>query len=90
MLREVPGATDQLPSMTLSLQGGGRIALDPAKQGDSRTLQKLFVLDLQLPAGQGVNKLGSRIFVRFEHPPEPLGQQWYRSVRRLFLKKFNV
>ena len=88
--REVPAATDELPSMTLSLQGGGKIGLDPSKPGDGKALEKLFVLDLELPPGEQANYLGGRIYVRFEHEPEPLADQWYREIRRAFLKKFNV
>jgi putative peptide zinc metalloprotease protein len=89
--REVPAATDELPSMTLSLQGGGKIGLDPRKPaGDSKALEKLFVLDLALPPGELPDYLGGRIYVRFEHAPEPLGEQWYREIRGVFLKKFNV
>ena len=90
VLREVPAATNQLPSMTLSFQGGGKIGLDPAAQGDAKTLQKLFVLDLKLPAGIRMDKLGSRIYVRFEHAPEPIGVQWYGAARRIFLRTLNV
>ena len=88
--REVPGATNQLPSMTLSLQGGGHIGLDPAADGDAKTLQKLFVLDLKLPDGVSMDKLGSRIYVRFEHAPEPIGLQWYAAARRLYVRTMNV
>jgi putative peptide zinc metalloprotease protein len=88
--REVPAATDELPSMTLSLQGGGRIGLDPNKPGDAKSIEKLFVLDLELPKGGQTNFLGGRVYVRFEHDPEPLFDQWYREVRRAFLKGFNV
>ncbi len=87
---EVPAATDELPSMTLSLQGGGNIGLDPAKPGENKTLEKLFIFDLELPQGAQENNLGERIYVRFEHPPEPLAYQWYRDVQRIFMKKFNV
>ncbi len=90
VLREVPAATDQLPSMALSYQGGGKIGLDPSAQGEAKTLQKLFVLDLQLQNGTRLDKLGSRIYVRFEHDPEPIGLQWYAGARRLFLRTFNV
>ena len=87
----MPAATNQLPSMTLSFQGGGKIGLDPAApQSDAKTLQKLFVLDLKLPADVHLDKLGSRIYVRFEHAPEPIGLQWYGSARRIFLRTFNV
>jgi len=88
--REVPAATDELPSMTLSLQGGGKIGLDPNKPGDSKALEKLFVLDLDLSSGAPTNYIGGRIYVRFEHQPEPLADQWYREARRVFLKRFNV
>jgi putative peptide zinc metalloprotease protein len=88
--REVPAATDELPSMTLSLQGGGKIGLDPSKQGDGKALEKLFVLDLDSISGAPANYIGGRIYVRFEHQPEPLARQWYRDVRRIFLKRFNV
>ena len=88
--REVPGATNQLPSMTLSLQGGGHIGLDPAADGDAKTLQKLFVLDLKLPDGVSMDKLGSRIYVRFEHAPEPIGLQWFAAARRLYVRTMNV
>jgi putative peptide zinc metalloprotease protein len=88
--REVPAATDELPSMTLSLQGGGKIGLDPNKPGDGKSLEKLFVLDLDLSSGAPTNYIGGRIYVRFQHQPEPLADQWYREARRVFLKRFNV
>jgi len=88
--REVPAATDEVPSMTLSLQGGGKIGMDPSKSGEGRALEKLFVVDLELPPGAQKTYLGGRVYVRFEHPPEPLAQQWYREIRRAFLKRFSV
>jgi putative peptide zinc metalloprotease protein len=88
--REVPAATDELPSMTLSLQGGGKIGVDPGKSGEAKALEKLFVLDLDLAAGAPPSYIGGRVYVRFEHQPEPLAGQWYRDVRRIFLKRFNV
>lgn len=90
IVREVPAATDELPSMALSLQGGGKIGLDPSRPGNNRAIDRIFVLDLALPRGARVAHLGSRVLVRFEHPSEPLAVQWYRSVRREFMKKFNV
>ncbi len=88
--REVPAATDELPSMTLSLQGGGKIGIDPAKANEGKALERLFVLDLDITEGAPVSFIGGRVHVRFEHPAEPLAEQWYRSVRRLFLRRFHV
>jgi putative peptide zinc metalloprotease protein len=90
IVREVPAATDELPSMTLSIQGGVKIGLDPTHPGDNRSIDKLFIIDLELPPGSLSNRLGSRVFVRFEHERESLAMQGWRVLRRLFLRKFNV
>lgn len=90
VVRAVPAATDELPSAALSLQGGGQIGMDPGKRGEPKALEKLFIFDLELPESRQANNLGSRMYVRFVHDREPLADQWYRSIRRLFLKKFNV
>jgi putative peptide zinc metalloprotease protein len=34
--------------------------------------------------------VGGRVHVRFDHGWAPLGLQWYRQVRQLFLSHFNV
>jgi putative peptide zinc metalloprotease protein len=94
--KAVPAATNDLPSRALSLQGGGTIGLDPTrpqdpgKSGDAKSAVSLFVFDLQLASTARVWTLGNRVHVRFEHQAEPLAAQMYRTVRRLFLKKFNV
>jgi putative peptide zinc metalloprotease protein len=88
--REVPAATDELPSMALSLQGGGKIGTDPSRPGDNRAIERLFVIDLALPSGTQFRHLGGRVYVRFEHPAEPLAAQWYRTARREFMRKFNA
>lgn len=88
--REVPAATNELPSMTLSLQGGGDIGLDPSRPSDNRSIEPLFVVDLDLPAGVHLPYLGSRIYVRFVYAPEPLAERLYHGLRRLVLQRFNV
>ena len=92
--REVPAATDQLPSVSLSLQGGGTIGINPVgeaqERGEVRALERLFIMDLQLPPGSHLSNLGSRVYVRFSHAPEPLARQWWRAGRRLLLNRFNI
>ena len=90
ILREVPAATDELPSMTLSLQGGGKIGMDPRASGEGRALEKLFIFDLEVPSGNPANYIGGRVYVRFQHEAEPLATQWYRELRRVFLRKFSL
>ncbi len=88
--REVPGAAERLPSTVLGSAGGGEIPIEPRDAEGLKTLEKLFQFDIELPATVGNVYIGGRVFVRFDHGFEPLAFQWYRSLRRLFLRRFNV
>jgi putative peptide zinc metalloprotease protein len=90
LVREVPAATDQLPSRTLSREGGGEIAIDPREMRGTKTLENIFLFDIQLPPPAGYYNVGGRVYVRFDHGEEPVIWRWYRGMRALFLKKFNV
>ncbi len=99
LLREVPAASNALPSLALSLEGGGDFALDPAASSSNnkinnptesiRVLSPLFQFDLSLP-GTRNEFIGERVYIRFEHPSEAIGQRLWRELRRLFLRRFNV
>lgn len=89
--REVPGATQDLPSLALSLAGGGNIGLEPeGTHEQARALTPLFQFELALDGDALPSTLGRRVFVRFEHGAEPLADQWYRGLRQMFLKRFTV
>ncbi len=92
MVREVPSATKQLPSLALALQGGGEIGLDPEADPESgpKALNPLFQFEVRFQDNYMPNTLGNRVFVRFVHSDEPLASQWYRSLRQLFLKRFAL
>ena len=90
LIREVPAATDQLPSRTLSQEGGGTIAIDPRDTPGTKAFQKLFLFDIELPLPESLYHVGGRVHVRFDHGYEPLAFRWYRSIRQLFLKRFNL
>lgn len=87
--RQVPLASSEMPSLALSLEGGGEIALDPREHENPRAFEKLFQFDILLP-GVVLGRIGERAFVRFDHHPEPLAIRWYRNIRRVLLKKFDV
>jgi putative peptide zinc metalloprotease protein len=89
-LREMPGGVDELPSAALSPAGGGRIAVDPQDQNGLKTLEKMFIFDLELPPDTALGFFGSRVYVRFSHVHEPLARQWYRRFRQVFLRHFDV
>lgn len=90
--REVPAATQDLPSLALTLEGGGKVGLDPSSKSDgvARSLTPLFQFELTLADDQLPNMLGQRVYVRFVHESEPLAKQWFRELRQLFLKRFTV
>jgi putative peptide zinc metalloprotease protein len=88
--RVVPAATNQLPNLALSAQGGGEISLDPLAGSDGRAAANLFIFELELAAAGRPSTLGSRVYARFERHPEPLATQWYRSIRGVLLKRLNV
>lgn len=90
VMREVPAAGKNLPSPALGMQGGGNIPLDPRDEQGTQALQSLFEFELRLPKDVPHHYLGSRVHVRFEHPPEPIGLRLGRALRRLFLSHFQV
>ena len=91
--REVPAADEYLPSRVLATDGGGQLATDPRDTRGARTLERTFQFDVAVaPLSPEDPRVfyGERVHTRFEHPPQPLGIQWYRQVRRLFLSQFHV
>jgi putative peptide zinc metalloprotease protein len=90
VIRAVPAAEEYLPSRALSVEGGGEIATDPREPKAPKALQRVFQFDVALQGLGDVGYFGQRVYVGFEHTMEPLGIQWYRSIRLLFLTSFNV
>jgi putative peptide zinc metalloprotease protein len=88
--RTTPGASERLPSTTLGSFGGGAIAMDPRDPQRTKTLEKVFTVDIELAKPSETMYVNDRVYVRFDHGFEPLSLQWYRSLRRLFLRWFNV
>lgn len=90
MRRVVPGASERLPATALGSEGGGQIPTAPGDREGVLALQKIFQVDLELPSHARLVNVGGRAYVRFDHGWTPLGVQWYRQVRQLFLARFNV
>ena len=88
--REVPEGEQRLPSTTLGSIGGGAIAIDPTEQSGTKTFERVFQFDLEIAQPLEEVFIGGRAYVRFDHGFEPIGFQWYRRVRQLFLKRFNI
>ena len=84
LLAQTPAATRELPSPLLADRHAGRFATDPQDPKALRTLEPVFTLDLALPDGVWARP-GTRAWVRFDHGLEPLGWQWARRLRQLFI-----
>ncbi len=90
MVREVPGAQQSLPSKALGHLAGGEISVDPRSPEGRETFQRIFIYDIELSDHIALEHYGSRAWVRFIHPDEPLGGRIYRRIRQNFLGEFGV
>lgn len=90
LVRETPAGQDRLPSTALGSAGGGRVAIDPSDQERVKTFERTFQLDLEIPLAFSDVGVNERVYVRFNYQEEPLATQWYRTLRRLFMRRFDV
>lgn len=89
IISAAPEGQAVIPSPALATMAGGPFALDPADPQQQRTLQSLFIFDLETDR-RFEPLVGERVMVRFDHGKEPLATRVYRSLRQLFLRQFNV
>jgi len=85
-----PAASDQLPNKALGTSGGGLVAIDPSDTSGLKTFNTVFQFDLLLEEPVDIQNIGQRVYIRFDHGNEPLAFQWFRIIRQLFLRQFNI
>jgi putative peptide zinc metalloprotease protein len=91
IVREVPAGRDDLPSKALGGSGGGTLPVDPRDPGGTKTLERIFQVDIELPSDvASAAAFGSRAYVRFDHRWEPIGQQIWRRLRQLVLARLQA
>ena len=88
VLRQVPAATNQLPSAALGSAAGGPFATDPADSSRSTALDRVVQLDILVP-DMAADRFGGRVLVKFGLGWEPLGHRLIRSARLTFLNLFS-
>ena len=89
-LRDVPAATLELPSPAFAAAAGGRFLTDPTDERGVTALEPVFLLDLAMPAALADAAFGARVYVRFDLGTEPVGRQFWRRLRQLFLRRLGV
>ena len=91
IIREVPAGREDLPSKALGGTGGGALPVDPHDPQGTKTLQRVFQVDIELPLNvASAAAFGSRAYVRFDYLWEPIGQQIWRRVRQLVLSRLQA
>ena len=90
IFREIPNINDRLPSLALSTVGGGDIVMDPRDARNLKSLTKVLNVELDFQPPILVSEMGQRVYVRVDHGNEPLAWRFYRELRQLFLRRFNV
>ncbi len=90
VLRELPGATNRLPSGVLGTAGGGGILVDPSNESGLTPLQNVFLLDIQLKKPLVNVAPDKRVLVRFNYGVQPIGFRMFRQIQQLFLGRHNL
>lgn len=88
-----PSSTFEVPSEVLTRDGGGQVALDPQAEQPLTAFRRHYLADFSAEAlvdYPSLLALGSRVHVRIEHPDEPPGYRLWRSLRRAFLRLFDL
>jgi putative peptide zinc metalloprotease protein len=88
VLREVPAGLHELPSAALADRAGGQFMTDPSDPKGLRTTEPVFLFDVEVPESR-TERVGGRVWVRFDHGSEPLTGRLYRGFQQLLLRHFS-
>jgi putative peptide zinc metalloprotease protein len=90
LVRQIPQASNQLPSSAFGVSGGGAIAIDASDENGITAVEQYFQVEVSLPTDQKNVPIGQRIYVRFHHGYGSLASHIILRVKQLFLSHFNV
>ncbi len=90
IVREVPAARDTLPSKALSTEGAGPFALDPTDSQRLRSLQHVVVFECEILDAPPLDRVGGRVFAKFDFGRAPMAEQFYRPLRQLLLRQLKL
>lgn len=87
LIRQVPAALDRLPTQSLGASAGGHVPTDPLDADGLRPLRPVFALELLVP-DRPADRVGGRVQVRLDLPPQTLVSQLAFRLRQLLLRQF--
>ena len=85
----VPAGQENLPSAALGYMAGGSIQTKMDDRRGTRTVDVFFEVRIVPDSSKGLLS-GQRVVVRVAMPRKPLAVQWWRSLLRLFQRRFRV
>lgn len=71
-VREVQGGVEELPTAAFGLAAGGVVPTLPNDPNGVKTIGRIFLIDLKLPADTLPSAFDDRVHVRFDHGYETL------------------
>jgi putative peptide zinc metalloprotease protein len=87
----IPAQQEVLPSAALGWFSGGEIATSSSDQSGRRAAEPFFEVRADLDPGPEVVLVhGCSGKIRFTLEPQPLLQQWYRKLRQLIQKRYEI
>ncbi|MBL8327588.1 MAG: biotin/lipoyl-binding protein [Rubrivivax sp.] len=95
--RQFSGAGARLPSAALAERSGGQTPTDPQDREGRSPLRPMVVAEIAVPAGPAgadddaarTDRIGERVWVRFDHGWSPLAWQAARALQQLVLRHVN-
>ncbi len=90
LVRALPGALDRAPAPALAPDGGGPMLADPGSPRGERPLDRWYGLELRAEADGLSDRIGGRVFARFDHGAEPVAWRIWRATRQLLLQVLHV
>lgn len=90
ILRETPAALDKAPAPGLTADGGGPMLLDPSSPNHDRPLDRFYQIELAVSHSNEFERIGGRVFVRFDFGAEAIAWRLLRNARQLLLRALNV
>ncbi|MCL5098748.1 MAG: hypothetical protein M1608_14700 [Candidatus Omnitrophica bacterium] len=90
-LEIIPAGLKTLPSAALGWHAGGEVPVSPTDPQGRQAIEPFFEVKAALKQVAGVSFVHGRSGkIRFDLAPEPLFQQWYRRLRQMLQKRYQI